>query len=354
MCKNKLIGPIRNRGISTMSENRVPTGLMLRTAIIGCGRVAGGYYERAEHGEVRTHARAYQLQPATHLVAVADQDIRRAHEFSARWGDQPVYEEAAKMLATVNPDIVSICTPDDTHADLLELCLGCPSVRAVWCEKPLTTEIDRAEAIVAAYAERGLVLAVNYQRRWDTEMQHIKRVVQQGELGNIQKVIVYYTKGICHNGSHAVDLLIDWFGLPSKIQVLGSRLDFLPDDPTVDARLLMGDVPVYLIGLDERRYSIFEIHILGTLGRVNIKSFGQEVEWFKRQTGPHLEGYQLLNSPSNLSETDLPLAMTYALQEIIQAIFTGKPVRSNGESALAVLRVCCELAAQAKKESDEL
>ena len=340
MCGNKLRRP----------TSEVPTDLVLRSAIIGCGQIAGGYDEHAGPDEVRTHAKAYQLQLATELVAVADQDGRRAREFSARWGNPAVYTDAAQMLATVGPDIVSICTPDDTHAALLELCLGCPSIKAVWCEKPLTAEVGRAEAIVSAYAQRGLVLAVNYQRRWDPQMQHIKSALQLGELGNIQKVVVYYTKGICHNGSHAVDLLLDWFGSPGEMQVLGSHVDFATEDPTVDARLLMGAVPVYLIGADAREYSIFEMHILGTLGRVNVKSSGRETEWFRRQPDPLLEGYQELSSQGIVYETETLRAMAHALQEIIQAIFTGQSVRSNGESALATLRVCCELAAQARRD----
>ena len=341
MCENKLRKP----------TPEVPADLVLRSAIIGCGQIAGGYDEQAGSDEaIRTHAKAYQLQPATELVAVADLDSRRAHEFSARWGDPAVFTDAAQMLATVGPDMVSICTPDNTHADLLELCLSYPSIKAVWCEKPLTTEVDRAEAIVSAYEQRGLVLAVNYQRRWDAEMQRIKRALQRGELGNIQKVVVYYTKGICHNGSHAVDLLLDWFGPPGEMQVLGSHLDFVADDPTVDARLLLGDVPVYLIGADAREYSIFEMHILGTLGRVNVKSAGRETEWFQRRPDPDLEGYQELSSRGIVYETETSRAMAHALQEIIQAIFTGQPVRSNGESALATLRVCQQLAAQARRD----
>ena len=341
MCKNKLRRPVPE----------VPADLVLRSAIIGCGQIAGGYDEQAGLDEaVRTHAKAYQLQPATELVAVADQDGRRAREFSARWGNPAVYTDAAQMLAAVGPDMVSICTPDDTHAALLELCLDCPNIKAVWCEKPLTTEVDRAETIVLDYAQRGPLLVVNYQRRWDPQMQRIKSALQRGELGNIQKVVVYYTKGICHNGSHAADLLLDWFGPPSEVQVLGSHVDFVADDPTVDARLLMNGVPVYLIGTDAREYSVFEIHILGTLGRVNVMRSGRETEWFRRQSCAGLPGYRELSPRGAVNETNTPTAMAQALYETIQAIVTGEPVRSSGETALATLRVCRQLAALATEQ----
>lgn len=324
----------------------------MKSAIIGCGQIAGGYDEYAEDDQVRTHAKAYQQQPATELAAVVDQDHRRAKEFSTHWGVPEAYANTTEMLSTVEPDIVSICTPDNTHAEMLELCLECPSIKAVWCEKPLMTEVKDAGVIVSGYTQRGVVLAVNYWLRWDAEIQHIKSSLEKGELGKIQKVVVYYTKGICHNGSHALDLLIDWFGEPNEKQVLGSHVDFTADDPTVDAHLLMNNVSVYLIGADGREYSIFEIDILGTLGRINVKVSGRETKWFRRQPDQVYKGYQVLglSSQSNPSfKLDPSSAMAGALQEIIGAISTGKPVRSNGRTALATLKVCCELAGHAKK-----
>ena len=333
-----------------MSGTELPASRRLRAAIIGCGQVAGGYDEKTGPEIVNTHAKAYQLHPGTDVVAAADLDVGKAREFAAHWGIPTAYGDAAQMLAAEHPDIVSICTPDRTHAAMLEMCLDCPTIRAVWCEKPLATDVDKAEASVSAYAQRGIVLAVNYQRRWDEEMQRIKGALQRHELGTIQKVIVYYTKGICHNGSHAVDLLLDWFGLPGEMRVLGSHVDFVADDPTVDARLLFGDVAVYLIGVDEREYSIFEIDILGTSGRVKVKSGGRETEWFQRRPDPRYEGYRELSLRSRDCRPSHAQPMSHALQEIVHAILSGLTVRSNGESALATLRVCRQLAVQAKAE----
>ena len=344
MCEDKLKKPTRSN-----SEAGIPADLKLKSAIIGCGQIAGGYDKHTKDEKVGTHAQAYRLQSATELVAVADLDSRHAREFSARWGNPTVYTDAASMLSAVGPDIVSICTPDNTHTDLLELCLDCSSLKAVWCEKPLATDVDRAQAMVSAYAQRGIVLAVNYWLRWDAEIQHIKDALQKDELGRIQKVVVYYTKGICHHGSHAVDILLDWFGQPGEMQVFESHVDFAADDPTVDARLLVDNVPIYLIGADAREYNVFEIDILGTLGRVKVKAYGRETKWFRRQPDPVFKEHQTLTSQSNSSfKLDPSLAITRALQEIVHAIQNGTMVRSNGKTALATLKVCCELAGQAK------
>jgi len=326
-----------------MGENK------LKSAIIGCGQIAGGYDEYAKDDQIRTHAKAYQQQQATKLVAVVDRDHRRAKKFSAYWGVPETYADAAKMLSTVKPDIVSICTPDNAHEEMLELCLNHPSIKAVWCEKPLATlatKIGRAETIVSNYAKKGLVLAVNYQRRWDIGMQRVKKAVQEHELGRIQKVVVYYTKGICNNGSHAIDLFLDWFGEPSEMRVFGCHADFSSDDPTVDACLRFGETEVFLLGVDAREYSIFEIDILGSSGRVRVKDSGRKIEWFRREPSPNFKGYLELSLSDVEVRPGHSQPMLEALKEVVSSVVNGTKVRSDGRSALATLKVCHELVEQ--------
>jgi len=320
----------------------------LRVAIIGCGRIAGGYDKEIKSQAVHTHAGAYQLHDLTKLIAVVDKDIQQAKKFSEHWGCPKIYKDSATMLATESPDIVSICTPSHTHAKLLEMCLDFSNIKAVWTEKPLATDVGIAKKIVAAYKEKDITLAVNYQRRWDPEMQRIKNAISQGKLGIIQKVLMLYSKGIVNNGSHAVDLLIDWFGPKYELQVFGKHIDFLPDDPTVDARLTLGGIPIYLTGVDARQYGVFEIHIFGTLGRVNLMNFGREIEWFQKVVSQDFDGYQELKLQKvNKSESDQ--RMNLVLKEIVQAIFSHQAVRSNGETALVTLEVCAELVELSKK-----
>jgi len=319
----------------------------LRAAIIGCGGIAGGYDDK-KSTIVRTHAKAYLVHSQTKLIAVADKDEQRAKDFSLRWDSPSFYTDIGKMLAEESPDIVSICTPTKSHADLLAMCLDFPSVKAVWLEKPLTFDIDRGAKIVRAYSQKNKILAVNYQRRWNPEMHRIKVAIKNRELGRIQKVVVYYSKGIENNGSHAIDLLLDWFGDITGIQVLSCLADFSEDDPTVDAILHFGDVLVYLIGVDSRNYGLFEMQIFSENCRINLKRFGREIEWIRRQENPEFEGYHELNPQGVVYETDASKVMTYVLENIVQSILVGQPIRSSGETALITLRECSKIIEQAK------
>ncbi len=321
----------------------------LRAAIIGCGRIAGGYDEHAAEGEVRTHAGAYRRHPATELIAVADARPDVAAAFAARWSVKASYTEPKELLEDARPDLVSICTPDESHAEMLELCLAY-SVRAVWCEKPLAVDQVAAGEIVAEYERRGITLAVNYMRRWDPEIQRLGRVLRSGEIGRVQRIVVLYGKGIRHNGSHAIDLLLDWFGPVAESRVLGGFVDSREDDPTVDARLVFRDGPVaYLVGCDDRAYGIWEMDILGETARARLVAEGAAVEWYAAADERIAPGARALAHPPRRIETRLPTVMTTVLDNVVAAARAGEPLRSDGRSALATLRVCNELIAKTRE-----
>ncbi len=321
----------------------------LRAGIIGCGRIAGGYDAQSAEAEVRTHAKAYRHHPATELVAVADVRPEVAAAFAARWSVNAAYIEAKELLEDARPDLVSICTPDESHAELLELCLGYP-LRAVWCEKPLAVDEARAERLVTAFDRRGIPLAVNYQRRWDPEIQRLGAALRSGAAGRVQRVVALYSKGIRHNGSHAIDLLLDWFGPVADSRILGSFVDYREDDPTPDARLAFrGGAIAYLLGCDDRAYGIWEMDILGENARARLVAGGAAVEWYAVGEERIAPASRELRDPPRRVETRLATVMAAVLDNVVAAARTGEPLRSDGRSALATLRVCNELIAKTRE-----
>lgn len=333
--------------LMSTSNARLSDKHLWRAAIIGCGKIAGGYDVNSTTEFINTHAKAYLRHPSVELVAMVEPDQARGEEFARAWGVPLRFTSTTEMLEAANPDIVSICAPDTMHEELLKQCLAGASLRAVWCEKPLGLNTEGAESLVRTYEARGVVLAINYQRQWDPRIQKLRDAIRSGQLGDIQKVLGFYTKGIRHNGSHLVDLLLSWFGLPVSAEVFGSRND-CADDPTLDARLVFEHTTAYLIGVDERSFSLFELDLVGTKGRVQIQNFGYQMSWAQVQPDPLYKDHLMLENPARIEDTGLPQAMLLALDEILNAMEFGEKVRSNGRTALATLKVCNHLAALAQ------
>ena len=126
----------------------------IRVALIGAGQM--GLW----------HARclAHDIEQAE-LAAVADPDedaARRAAALApgARWFASP---EA--ILSDPSIRAVVIASPDATHAALIEQ--AAQAGKAIFCEKPLATDLTEADAALAAVASHGVKLQIGFQRRFD-------------------------------------------------------------------------------------------------------------------------------------------------------------------------------------------
>jgi myo-inositol 2-dehydrogenase/D-chiro-inositol 1-dehydrogenase len=97
------------------------TNMTLRFAILGAGRI----------GQV--HARAVAGTPGARLIAIADPVAAAAESVQAAYGCDIRTIDA--ILTSADVDAVVICTPTDTHADLIEKFTG--AGKAVFCEKPV-------------------------------------------------------------------------------------------------------------------------------------------------------------------------------------------------------------------------
>ena len=206
----------------------------LSVLIIGCGRIAGGY-DNLDDDNVKTHAKAFLRHGGFRLSACVDpdEDVRRT--FAKRWGIEQDFSEIDDAIGQ-SFDVASICSPPEAHAIHLERLLE-SNTRLVFCEKPLTSDIEQSRRLVAAYAANDRPLAVNYQRRWEPTVLTLKEEIASGQWGRLLVANGLYTKGIFANGSHLIDLLHYLVGPLEPEAVTDALEDYLDTDPSLAARL---------------------------------------------------------------------------------------------------------------------
>src|SRR3569832_2065662 len=130
-------------------RRRVPEQGPLKAAVIGVGAFG------------RHHCTKYRAIPGVELFAVADTSPEIRHTAAAQYGVLAV-ADWHELLGKV--DLVSICSPASTHATIVRAFLNAGA--HVLVEKPIATDIDEAEELIALAAERGLVLTVGHQERF--------------------------------------------------------------------------------------------------------------------------------------------------------------------------------------------
>ena len=151
------------------------------------------------------HWRAYKKLPEVEFVGCADVIRKNAEEFVENTGTKTAYTDYREMIAKEKPDLVSICTWTNQHAELV---IGCAEagVKAIHCEKPLAATWKDAKRMVEAAKQNGSRLTVNHQRRFGHPYQKLLEIKKSGRIGDLKRM-----EASCPNlwdwGDHYLDML---------------------------------------------------------------------------------------------------------------------------------------------------
>jgi predicted dehydrogenase len=139
-----------------------------RVAVVGAG------------GWGRQHARVFSTRADAELVAIAGRTPERTDARAAEYG-VPGYTDLARMLEEAQPDLVTVCLPNEGHFEAtLELVRdGVPLL----VEKPLVFDLGEADALLEAAAASGSFFAINFNHRYAEPVVRAKAAIDAGELG---------------------------------------------------------------------------------------------------------------------------------------------------------------------------
>jgi predicted dehydrogenase len=153
------------------------------------------------------HGAGYRKLEQCDPVACADIVRENAEDFAAEFDidDGNIYEDYTEMLAAVEPDIVSVCTPVPTHADIVIDCARAGDLQAIHCEKPMATTWADCQQMAEVCEAEGVQLTFNHQRRFNRSWQEAKRLLDDGAIGDLERIEMG-GKNIYDYGSHIVDL----------------------------------------------------------------------------------------------------------------------------------------------------
>lgn len=148
--------------------------MTVRFGLLGAGRIG------------KVHAKAVTSNPKARLVAVADAFEKAATDLAGQYGAQVRSIEAIEKADDI--DAVVICTPTDTHADLIERFSR--AGKAIFCEKPIDLDVARVKACLKVVEAEGATLMVGFNRRFDPHFQAVRNVIARGEIGAVEMVTI--------------------------------------------------------------------------------------------------------------------------------------------------------------------
>lgn len=152
----------------------------LKAAVIGAGFMG------------RTHVEALRRLGTVELAAVAGISEAEAQSFAAAMGVEKAAPSVDALLADPEIHGVHICTPNATHFPIAMKALE--AGKHVLCEKPLAMSADEARQMKEVADKNKLCHATNHNLRYYGGTQQIRRMIQNGDLGEILVVQGTYSQ----------------------------------------------------------------------------------------------------------------------------------------------------------------
>ncbi len=146
----------------------------IRIAVLGTGRIG------AMHAELLSEQVA-----GAKLAAVHDIEATHAQPVAERLGVQAA-RSAEELYESAEVDAIAICTSTDTHVDAIVAAAA--AGKAIFCEKPISLELEEVDRALAAVEESGVFFQVGFNRRFDPAHQSVHDAVTAGTIGDVHLV----------------------------------------------------------------------------------------------------------------------------------------------------------------------
>ena len=167
----------------------------VRVGIVGAGGV-GGLGRR-----YNSHAGGYTRIDECELVAIADINEERLHQFGDEWEIAPEhpYNTAVEMYEKAGLDVVSVTTHNlYHHQPVIEAAEA--GIKVVMVEKPIAISVEWARKMVDACDAAGSRLITEHTRRFLPHYQKMRKIIDDGLIGEVRTIETSGARPLLHNG----------------------------------------------------------------------------------------------------------------------------------------------------------
>lgn len=345
--------------------------LQIRTAILSFG-ISGRVF----------HAPFIHLHPGFELYGVWE---RTKSESVSFYPGIKIFRTLEELLADGSIELVIVNTPTATHFDYTKKVLEAGKHAVV--EKAFTTTVEEAIQLKELADSSGKIVSVFQNRRWDSDFKTVKKIVQEGWLGEIMEAEFHFDRykeelspkthkeipspgaGLLNDlGPHLIDQALHLFGLPQSVfaDLRITRKKSQVDDyfeillyyPSLRVRLKAGyqvrePFPAYVVhgrkgSFLKSRGDVQESHLLAN-ELPNLTDWGTEAETEQGLLHTEKDGRLLREKVSTLQGN------YYAYYEgIYQSIRNHAPIQVTTQDGINVMKVIntCFRSNEAKKVID--
>lgn len=329
-------------------------------ALIGCGAIA-------VH-----HVAAMKYVENAELVGVYGAVLEQTKVFAEKH-NLKVYETLDELLSDSNIDVVNICTPSGSHAELAIKAME--AGKHVVVEKPLALNNEDCKAVVETAKKYNRKCEVVCQLRFEDSSRFVKKIIDEGHLGKIVSCGIhmkywrtdeYYDSSnwrgtwqhdgggaLMNQGIHGIDLLRYFVGSPVKISAFCNTLAH--NIEVEDTAVAIMEFENGAVGVIEGTTSVYpgyarRLELCGTKGSI-IMTETDITTWDVE--GVEKPDFELRKGENNASDPNAISCLGHAKQftDIVNAINNDVPVSNGPEDGAATVELILGVYEAARKKT---
>ena len=317
--------------------------------IVGLGQIGVGYDLDLEHDEyVYSHAAAFSQHKDFNIVGGVDMNAKLGKMFEERY-DSEFYINIQESLQKHHPDVIVISTSTQSHNQILKDIIKYSKPKVILCEKPLSYSVEETYSMQKLCKDSNIKLFVNYMRISLPNSIEIKNKIDNGEYAGSLKGVVWYSKGLIHNGTHFVSLLEYWLGPIKENRCIskGRLLDNQDIEP--DFTLSFERGRVIFLSTKEENFSNYAIELMFENGRLRYERGGRDIYWTSVQIDENLSTYKFLsNSDGSYNTNSMSKYQLHVVNELWNMLNQENYELCTSDMAISTLESVSEIIEECK------
>jgi predicted dehydrogenase len=321
--------------------------------VIGCGTVVEQYYRGA--------LKKLESGGIARVAALVDPDPGRSAALGHHFRSARAFATPAEAYAQTAPDLTIIASPPNRHAEHALAAFRAGS--HVLCEKPMATDIDGAQRMVAAAGAARRVLAIGMPRRMYPCVAEARALIAAGALG--ERVHFVYREGgaygwpvstdfpfrratagggvLMDKGTHALDFLAALFGEPVPVAYADDgHADGVETNCQIALRFPAASGTMQLSWSQPLAN---DFQVAGSAGELTLHPWRLDALRWRRSGGAWQTRVSAKTWPCDLvpegrrgKPWTYEECIHYQLVQVLRAAVHGEPVAVTGDEGIAVMR----------------
>jgi predicted dehydrogenase len=307
------------------------------TIIIGLGDIGLNYDLKLDINKyIFTHSRAVDLHSGFELKGGVDISVDARREFSKNYCID-TFKSIKEALIKIKPEVIIVSTYSTSHLQVIQEIYKYFKPLAILCEKPMGENLKSGKEILRICKKMGSKLYVNYARCCMPGNIEIKSRIKNKLIKTPAKCVVWYTKGLEHNGPHFINLMEDWFGRCLKVKVITKSIvnDGIDFNPTVLLKFERCEV-IFIAGW-EKHFSHYTIELISKSGRLYWDK--DSLVWNETVKDNLNDKYRKLSSKDEEIFIGVDKYQSYVLDQLYFDLQGNESFICNGEQALETLNI---------------